>query len=99
MTRSRVGRRCGPSRVMEGGRVLPRRLAPHLSVHDRVGPLPVDVDVVGGRVEIPGAHSRWTAADLTELQSFGSEEPLHVRGTRADTERLIDALAHLAQLL
>ena len=83
----------------DAGRVLPRRLPPDLPVDDRVGPLAVDVEVVGGRVEVPGAHAGRPAADLAELQPLRAEEPLHVRGAGADPERLVDALPQLAQLL
>src|ERR1019366_9745549 len=70
----------------------------HAMMDDRVRPFPVDVDVVPGRVEIPGAHARRAAADLAETQTLGTEEPFHVRRRRADAERLDGAQAQLAHL-
>ena len=60
-------------------------------VHDGHGPLAVDVDVVGGGVEVPRPHARRPAADLGELEALGPVEPLHVRRRGADAERLDDA--------
>src|SRR5213078_2982243 len=80
------------------GGELPRRLPPNLAVHDRVGPLPVDVEVVARGVEVPSADPRRAAADLAELQPLRPEEPLHVRGAGADAERLVDSSTQLTQL-
>src|SRR5947209_6760704 len=75
--------------------VLPGRLAPHLAVHDGIGPLAVDVEVVACGVEVPRTDARWTAADLAELEPLGAEEPLHVRRARADAQRVVDPIPEL----
>src|SRR3954453_10148780 len=80
------------------GRVSAGRPGRDMSVHDRVGPLAVQVEVVAGRVQVPGADARRPAADLGELEPFRPEEPFHVRGTGADAEGLGDAVAELAEL-
>ena len=83
----------------DAGGELPRRLCTHRAVDDRVRPLAVEVDVVAGGVEVPGADARRAAADLGELQPLRPEEPLHVRRAGADPERLDHPLAHLPHLL
>src|SRR5680860_1846659 len=88
----------GPQGDDAGGE-LSGGLAGHRAVHDRARPLAIQVEIVPGGVEVPGAHPRRATADLGELQPLGSEEPLHVRRARADPERLDDPLAHLTQLL
>ena len=72
---------------------------PIVAVHDRVGPLAVEVDVVAGRVEVPGADAGRAAADLGEPQPLRPEEPLHVRGaTCRCPSASLTRCAHLAQL-
>ena len=68
------------------------------AVDDRVRPLAVEVEVVAGGVEVPGTDAGRAAADLGELQSLRTEEPLHVGRAGADPERLDDPLAHLTHL-
>ena len=72
--------------VLAGHRLL------RAAVDDGVGPLAVDVDVVGGGVEVPGADTRRAAADLGEPQALGSVEPLHVGRRGGDAERLDHAV-------
>ena len=93
-----VPSRSGPQRDDPGGEPA-GRLRGDVPVDDRVGPLAVDVDVVAGGVEVPGARRPAAGTDLGEVEPLGPEEPFHVRGRRADAERLDDPLAHLAQLV
>ena len=82
----------------DAGGVLPRHRPLRRPVDDRVCPLAVDVDVVGGGVQVPGADPRRPAADLGEPQALGPVEPLHVGRRRADAERVDHACAHLSHL-
>ena len=65
---------------------------------DGVGPFAIDVEVVGGGVEIPRPHPGGSGTDLREVQTLGTGEPLHVRRRRADAECIDDPLAEVAQL-
>ena len=60
----------GAQRDDAGGVRARHRGAPATAVHDGVRPLAVDVDVVGGGVEVPGADARRAAADLGEAQTL-----------------------------
>ena len=55
-----------------------RRTGADAAVDDGIRPLEVDVDVVAGRVEVPGADAGRAAADLGEAQPLRSEEPPQV---------------------
>ena len=70
-----------------------------VAVDDGHRPLAVDVDVVARGVQVPAAHAGRTAPDLREVQPLRAGEPLHVRGRRADVERVDDGAAHLLQLV
>ncbi len=48
----------------DAGGVPARRPAGQVPVHDRGRPLPVDIDVVCRRVEVPRADARWAGTDL-----------------------------------
>src|SRR5438876_7228563 len=76
-----------PQRDDAGGESARERLA-GLAPDDRHRPLAVDVELVAGRVQVPGAHAGRTAADLAELEPLGSREPFHVRGAGLDAQHL-----------
>ena len=89
--------RGGPQSDHAGGE-LPAQRRVHVAVHHRPSPLGEDVDVVAGRVQVPGTHAGGTTAHLGEAQPARSVEPLHVGGRRADPEHLVDPVAHLLEL-
>jgi hypothetical protein len=68
------------------------------AAEDGERPLAVHVEVVADAVHVPDLLAGGARADLGELQALRAEEPLHVRGGRAQAERVDHALAHRAQL-
>ncbi len=45
-------------------------------------------------ISVRGAHARGAAADLRELETLGSKEPLHVGGRGLEAEELDDLAPH-----